>query len=103
MRERGLCMKWILLPIAACAVSACASPDHPVADALDPLAAPPQNESLNQQILREGQGDGCLTAGNAGSLRPECRELRDTLSPPEFPQDIVFPPPPPPRERPDDD
>ncbi|VVS98332.1 conserved hypothetical protein [Erythrobacter sp. EC-HK427] len=101
MRERELRMRILAIGLVAWGLGACASPDHQVAEARDPLTAPAgQNETLGEEIARQA-GDGCLGAGNAGSRRPECRALREAIAPPEAP--VPIPPPPPLPTQPDRD
>ncbi|MDE1467068.1 hypothetical protein [Aurantiacibacter sp. D1-12] len=97
-------MRFFALGSACLALTACATPEHSVSDEVNLLAEPRGAETLTEQILREGQGDGCLVAGNAGRNRDgllrgfnnHCRDLRDVIAPPEPPPGIEIAPPPPP-------
>ncbi|WP_340587188.1 hypothetical protein [Erythrobacter alti] len=86
--------------MTALALVGCAAPGHQVNDNSDLLADPRGVETLDEQISREGQGDGCLVAGNAGRNRSNglpgfanpCRDLRDVIAPPELPEATTQPP-----------
>ncbi|MBH5323406.1 hypothetical protein [Aurantiacibacter sediminis] len=104
-------MKIYIVGIVASSLAACASPDHRVDGNGDLLAEPNVPPSLNERILHEAQGDGCLVAGNAGRNRDGgflrgnnvCESLRELIAPPEPPPGIELAPPPALMPSPDDD
>ncbi len=97
-------MRFFFLGLACATLTACGTPDYEIAQQIDPLAEPRGAETLNEHIMRESQGDGCLVAGNAGRNRDgatggyynRCQALRDIIAPPEPPPGIEIAPPPPP-------
>ena len=108
-QRRGTHVRYLALGLVAATLSACATSEGNGTGADgDLLQAPRQADSLSERIRREGQGDGCLVAGNAGRNRNDgllgthnpCRDLRDVIAPPEPPPGIEIPPPPPPLPEP---
>ncbi|RPF71968.1 hypothetical protein [Aurantiacibacter spongiae] len=80
--------------IAALALSACAAPEHRVAERGDLLQSP-LPETLGETIARE-QREGCLKAGRAGDgdCRERRRDLSEIIQPPDFPDPPAKPLPP---------
>lgn len=76
---------------SALVLTACAAPDYHVIEAGDALTPPRQAESISEQMQRDQQDGGCLTAGNLG--REDCQDRWGDVLAPEPPPMTPVPPP----------